>query len=79
MAKIKLYQNELVIAQLDKDERKIDTLNRELTVLSLRILKIQNKINKEAKTNDRLFQEEYSDRPDIIPDWITANFVCIFN
>jgi hypothetical protein len=78
MANIKLYQNELVIARLDKDERKIDTLNRELTVLSLRILKIQNKINKEAKTNDRLFQEEYSDRPDIIPDWITANFVCIF-
>ena len=78
-AKIKLYQNELVIARLDKDERKIDTLNRELTVQSLRILKLRNKIKSEAATNDRLFQEEYNDRPDSLPKFITANLVCIFS
>jgi hypothetical protein len=79
MAKIKLYQNELVVARLDKDERKIDTLNRELTVQSLRILKLRNKIKSEAATNDRLFQEEYNDRPDIMPKFITANLICIFS
>lgn len=78
-AKIKLYQNELVVARLDKDERKIDTLNRELTVQSLRILKLKNKIKSEAATNDRLFQEEYNDRPDSLPKFITANLVCIFS
>jgi hypothetical protein len=79
MAKIKLYQNELVVARLDKDERKIDTLNRELTVQSLRVLKLRNKIKGEAATNDRLFQEEYNDRPDSLPKFITANLVCIFS
>ena len=79
MAKIKLYQNELVIAKLDKDKRKIDTLNRELTVQSLRVLKLKNKIKSEAATNDRLFQEEYIDRPDSLPKFITANLVCIFS
>ena len=28
--------------------------------------------------NDRLFQEEYNDRPDSIPTWITSNIICIF-
>jgi hypothetical protein len=79
MAKIKLYQNELVVARLDKDERKIDTLNRELTVQSLRVLKLKNKIKSEAATNDRLFQEEYNDRPDSLPKFITANLICIFS
>jgi hypothetical protein len=79
MAKIKLYQNELVIARLDKDERKIDTLNRELTVQSLRVLKLKNKIKSEAVINDRIFQEEYDDRPDIMPKFITANLICIFS
>jgi hypothetical protein len=78
MAKIKLYQNELVVARLDKDERKIDTLNRELTVQSLRVLKLKNKI-KQSEINDRIFQEEYDDRPDIIPKFITANLICIFS
>ncbi len=79
MAKIKLYQNELVIARLEKDERKIDTLNRELTVQSLRVLKLKNKIKSEAVINDRIFQEEYDDRPDIMPKFITANLICIFS
>jgi hypothetical protein len=78
MAKIKLYQNELVVARLDKDERKIDTLNRELTVQSLRVLKLKNKI-KQSEINDRIFQEEYDDRPDIMPKFITANLICIFS
>lgn len=78
MAKIKLYQNELVIARYDKDERKIDTLNRELTVQSLRVLKLKNKI-KQSEINDRIFQEEYNDRPDIMPKFITANLICIFS
>jgi len=78
MAKIKLYQNELVIARLDKDERKIDTLNRELTVQSLRVLKLKNKI-KQSEINDRIFQEEYDDRPDIMPKFITANLICVFS
>jgi hypothetical protein len=77
--KIKIYQNELIVAQLDKDERKIDTLNRELTVQSLRIIKLQNKIKEENTINDRLFQEEYDDRPDNIPKFITANLICIFS
>ena len=79
MAKIKLYQTELIVARLDKDEKKIDTLNRELTVQSLRVLKLKNKIKKEAATNDRLFQEEYDDRPDSLPKFITANLICIFS
>ena len=78
MAKIRLYQNELAIAKFKKDDKKIDTLNRELTVQSLRVIKIKNKIKKEVATNDRLFQEEYDDRPNSIPKWITSTFICIF-
>ena len=78
MAKIKLYQNELAIAKFKKDDKKIDTLNKELTVQSLRIIKLKNKIKKEVATNDRLFQEEYDDRPNSIPKWITSTFICIF-
>ena len=80
MAKIRIYQNELTVAQSTsrKDTNKIDTLNRELTVQSLRVLKLKNKIKKEAATNDRLFQEEYNDRPDSIPKFITSKLICIF-
>ena len=80
MAKIRIYQNELTVAQSTsrKDTNKIDTLNRELTVQSLRVIKLKNKIKKEVATNDRLFQEEYNDRPDSIPKFITANLICIF-
>lgn len=78
MAKVRLYQNELTIATYKKDDRKIDSLNRELTVQALRVIKLKNKIKKEAATNDRLFQEEYDDRPDIMPTFITSNFICIF-
>jgi hypothetical protein len=47
-------------------------------VQSLRVIKIKNKIKKEVATNDRLFQEEYDDRPNSIPKWITSTFICIF-
>ena len=77
-AKIALYQTELTVAEYKKDERKIDTLNRELTVQALRIIKLKNKIKKEAATNDRMFQEEYDDRPDSIPKFITATFICVY-
>lgn len=76
--KILLYQTELTVAEYKKDTRKIDTLNRELTVQAFRIIKLKNKIKKEAATNDRLFQEEYDDRPDSIPKFITSNFICVF-
>ena len=76
--KIALYQTELTIAEYKKDTRKIDSLNRELTVQALRIIKLKNKIKKEAATNDRLFQEEYDDRPDSIPRFITSTFICVF-
>ena len=48
MAKIKIYQNELTVAQSNsrRDTNKIDTLNRELTVQSLRVIKLKNKIKK---------------------------------
>lgn len=80
MAKIRIYQNELTIAQSQsrKDTNKIDTLNRELTVQSLRVIKLKNKIKKEAATNDRMFQEEYDDRPDSIPKFITGTFICVY-
>lgn len=80
MAKIRIYQNELTIAksQYRRDTNRIDTLNRELTVQSLRVIKLKNKIKKEAATNDRLFQEEYNDRPDSIPKFITSKLICIF-
>lgn len=81
IAKIKQYQSELIVAKFDKDKNKtkIDTLNRELTVLSLRVLKLKNKIKDEININDRLFQEEYIDRPDSLPKFITAKFICIFS
>ena len=79
MAKIRLYQNELIVATYKKDDAKIDSINRELTVQSLRVLKLRNKIKSEAAINDRLFQEEYDDRPDIMPKFITANLICIFS
>lgn len=77
MANIKIYQNELTIAQFQKDNRKIDTLNRELTVQSLRIIKLKNKTKKEEMTNDRMFQEEHVDRPDKIVKNITGELICV--
>lgn len=74
---LKAYQIELIEASYKKDSRKIDTLNRELTVLSLRIIKLKNKTKKEETTNDRMFQEEHIDRPDKIAKNIIGQLICV--
>jgi hypothetical protein len=42
------------------------------------IITAKNASKNDTGINDRLFQEEYTDRPDSIPDWITSNTICAF-
>ena len=50
---------------------------RVLELLDKEIDSIKN--STEININDRLFQEEYIDRPDSLPKFITAKFICIFS
>jgi hypothetical protein len=81
MAKVKINLKELSVLNTRNrnSDGKEDILNRELTVLALRAIKLKNKIKQEKYSNDRIFQEEHSDRPDNVPSWITSRIICVFS
>jgi hypothetical protein len=80
MAKVKINLKELSVEKnRNRNFGREDTLNRELTVLALRAIKLKNKIKLEKNSNDRIFQEEHSDRPDSVPSWITSRIICVFS
>jgi hypothetical protein len=72
-----------VLDILDKESVLIKTNNRvnKLSPSRPNLIKFKNnlQIKKKIDINDRLFQEEYIDRPDSLPKFITAKFICIFS